>query len=191
MPRIIRHTAAGVAVVLALTACDSSKSKGQQDSSTPTGSASSASAGIKGAGTASLTVGAKKINLAVTCTQSDKATQATGNEGTNAVTLTVKGTPVSAVLVAHGTDGSTSIFQAIAGLRDDSGKVVGKISISANGDSYSGTGTFVLTKIDRKGKRIKLTKGTSQTGKFELACTGGYAPAPVVGSSKPSSSKSS
>ncbi|UQX89105.1 hypothetical protein M6D93_03660 [Jatrophihabitans telluris] len=189
MRRALSYTAAGVAMIASLAACDSGKKGSSSSSTPPSGAGTSGSSGVsgKGAGTAILKVGSTSTNFAVTCTQTQLATQATGNEGADAVTLTVKGTPISAVLVTHGKDGTTTIFQAIANLRDDNGKALGKINVSVAGDKYSGTGTFVLTKIDSKGKRVKLTDHTSQTGSFTLTCASGYAPVPTA-SSRPSSS---
>jgi hypothetical protein len=143
----------------------------QKQSPAPTPGLSS-SAPVRGSGTATVTVASARTVFDVRCVRSGKVTQATGNEGSNATTLTVAGSPISAVLVSHGPDGSTSIYQAIAGLRDDAGKPVGQMTVAVNGDSYSGTGVFVLTKIDRSGKRVASTGQPAQTGSFQLTCSG-------------------
>ena len=186
MSRTVRCAAAGAvlaASVGALTACDSG-TKATTPAPGPSGSASAgASTGTKGAGTATVTIASTAKKFSITCTRTGNTVQAAGNEGNDAVTLTVAGTPLSAVLVTHGVDGSTTIYQAIAGLHDDGGKAVGAVSVSADADKYSGSGTFVLSKIDAKGKRVKLTSATSAAGTFDLSCAGGYAAVPTASAS--------
>lgn len=179
MPRTLGCLAAGLAMLAALAACDSGK-KGAASASAPGGTAGVTASSEKGSGTAAIKVGSTQKTFAVTCVQSARATQATGNDGTNAVTLTVKGTPISVVVVNHDATGATTIYQAISGLRDDSGKAVGAVSVSGSGNAYSGTGTFVLTKLDSKGKRVKLTSGSTTPGTFQLSCTQGFAAPPTV-----------
>lgn len=180
MRRTLSLALAGVALIASVAACDSGK-KGTSSSSSaaPTGGSNTSASSGQGAGTATVKVANDSVKLTVTCTKTAKQTQATGNENSDAVTLTVQGTPVSAVLVRHAADGSTTIYQAIQGLRDDNGKALGKITVSADGDTYSGTGTFVLTKIDAKGKRVKLKADTTVAGTFQLACSQGYAAVPT------------
>lgn len=173
------HGSAALAVLLAATlgvttGCSAHAKRQQSPAPAP---GVSTSAPVRGGGTATVTVAAMKTTFDVRCVRSGKATQATGNEGSNATTLTVAGTPISAVLVSHGTDGSTSIYQAIAGLRDDAGKPVGQLTVAVNGDSYSGTGVFVLTRIDRSGKRVASSGQSSAAGSFQLTCSGYGAPA--------------
>jgi hypothetical protein len=196
MSRVIGCVAAGIVLTAALTGCGSDKKGATNPTSGPTptangsGSNSASSTGVKGSGKVTMTVGTARRNFTVTCTRTATTTQATGNEGSDALTLTVKGTPVAAVLVTHGKDGSTTIYQAIDGLRDDNGKAVGKVSVTTDSDKYTGTGTFVLTKIDNKGKRARLTSNTSQVGQFQLTCGNGYAavPTPSIKPSTPAKS---
>ena len=139
---------------------------------------SSGMATVSGAGTANIEVGSLAKRFDVTCIRGGSATQATGNEGSDALTLTVVGTPI-AVFVSHGADGSTTIYQAIPGLHDDSGKASAAVSVTANGDSYQGTATFVLTRIDPKGSRVpSATASDTSHGTFELDCSHGYASPP-------------
>jgi hypothetical protein len=184
MSRIVRYIAAVCVIAASVSACGS---KGKSPTPAPDLSGLATSSAAKGSGTATVTVAGTKTAFRATCTASDRATQAVGNEGTNAVTLTVKGTPVSAVLVTHGKDGSTSIYQAINGIRDETGKAVGRLTVTANGDKYAGTGTFVLVKYDAKGRPVKSKGTSSAAGSFEVTCNG-YAPAPTASAtpSKPS-----
>jgi hypothetical protein len=200
MSRTIGRAAAGLVLVAALAACHSGKSGAPASSASGSAAASSVATG---SGTATVKVGATNRKFNVTCTRSVRATQATGNEGADAVTLTVAGTPLSVVLVSHDGTGATTIYQAIAGLVDDAGKKVGAVSVTGSANTFNGTGTFVLTKLDRSGKRVKLVAGSSQPGTFQLACSGGFAAAPTPsgptsapkkspsGSVKPSGTKTS
>lgn len=147
---------------------------------------SRSSAASDGDGTASVSVGAVSKNFDVTCTRNGTTIQATGNDGADELSLTVGGSPM-AVLVSHGADGSTTIYQAIPGLRDDSGKASASVSVTPNGDSYKGTATFVLTRIDSKGSRSRSATGNTDSGTFEVQCTNGYL-SPPASSSAPSGS---
>ncbi|MDQ1717827.1 MAG: hypothetical protein QOE89_1780 [Pseudonocardiales bacterium] len=184
MSRVVRYIAAVAVIAASVSGCGS---KGTSPTPAPDLSGLATSSAAKGSGTATVNVAGTKTAFRVTCTASGRATQAVGNEGTNAVTLTVRGTPVSAVLVTHGKDGSTSIYQSINGIRDETGKAVGKLTVTANGDKYAGTGTFVLMKYDAKGRALKSKGTSSAAGSFEVTCNG-YAPVATASASpsKPS-----
>jgi hypothetical protein len=183
MSRIVRYIAAVALVAASVSACGS---KGKSPTPAPDLSGLATSSAAKGSGTATITVAGTKTAFTVTCTASDRATQVIGNEGTNAVTITVRGTPVSAILVRHD-KGGTSIYQAINGIRDEAGKAVGRLTVSTSGDRYVGTGTFVLVRYDAKGRPAKAKGTSSAAGSFQATCNG-YAPAPKasVSPSKPS-----
>lgn len=168
--------AAAIAGLLAIAGCGSS------GSSTPSPSAApSTSTSVLGSGQATISVAAATTRFDVSCTRNARITQAIGNEGLNALTLTVKSSTPAAVLVSHASDGSTSIYQAIAGLRDDAGAAVGALAVDIKGDVYTGTGVFVVTKIDGQGKRVKLSAAAGHVkGGFTLTCGAGYAAPPIA-----------
>ena len=172
--------AVGIAAIAATAACLAGCSAKHQPA--PAASSTTAKSGgmatVSGAGTANVMVGSLSKKFDVTCIRGGTATQATGNEGSDALTLTVVGNPI-AVLVSHGADGSTTIYQAIPGLHDDSGKASAAVSVTANGDNYQGTATFVLTRIDPKGSRVRSASASDTShGTFELDCSHGYASPP-------------
>jgi hypothetical protein len=167
-------SAAAIALIASLAACDSGK-----DSHDPGPSLAPSSSTPSGSGTATVTVGTHQQTFDVMCTQNGVNRQGIASAGSSDITLTVQGNPRAAVLVTHGSDGSTTIYQALPGLRDDAGRQVGKLTVSSSGKSYSGTGTFVLTKIDPHGKRVRLTSDSTVTGTFTLSCPNGYADLPV------------
>ncbi len=193
MPPFVRCTAAGIVLIAALAACDSSKKAAPAPSATGSASAASSAtapasgasgSGALGSATAQLTLGTQTRSFGVTCARSNTLTQATGNDGTSALTLTVAGAAKSAVVVSKGSDGSTTIYQAIAGLRDDTGKAVGSLTVTAASDTLTGKGTFVLTKIDKAGARVRLSAAaSSSSGSFRLTCGGGYRTPATTGSS--------
>ncbi|MCW2524253.1 MAG: hypothetical protein JWO63_2588 [Frankiales bacterium] len=172
-----RRVSAGLLLLGVLCAACGCGSSGS--SSTPSPSLASTTSAALGSGQAAITVGATTARLDVSCTRSAAATRAIGNEGPNAVTLTLRAATPSAVLVSHGSDGSTSIYQAVKDLRDDAGTAVGALTISSSGDVYNGVGVFVVTRIDSKGNRVKLgsTAGHAH-GSFVVTCATGYAPPP-------------
>lgn len=196
MWRPVCAVAASVLLAVPVAGCSTKHHHG-----TSAGSAAASRSGTAGTaapggdGTASITVGTLSKKFDVTCTRGGTTTQATGNEGSDELSLTVVGSPV-AVLVSHGADGSTTIFQAIPGLHDDSGKASASVSVTPDGDSYKGTATFVLTRIDSKGSRAHSAGGNTSSGTFDLECTNGYASQPAVartpsGTPTPSGSKTS
>ncbi|SDI87739.1 hypothetical protein SAMN05444157_0595 [Frankineae bacterium MT45] len=153
----------------------------------PKASLSTASASQPGAGTATITLDGAEHTFDVKCARSASSTQASGSSGPYALTITMIGSPQAAVLVETMSGGSRIISQAINDLRDESGKAVGAISIKADGNRYTGTGTFVHTTIDASGKRVATTGSTVTSGTFVVNCgTGFQTPQPA-----PSSSKSS
>jgi hypothetical protein len=168
--------AAAMAGLLGVAGCGSSGSSTPSPSALP-----STSASVLGSGQATVTVAAATTRFDVSCTRNAQITQAIGNEGSNALTLTVKSSTPAAVLVNHAADGSTSIYQAIAGLRDDAAAAVGALAIATKGDVYTGTGVFVVTRIDAQGKRVKLSAAAGHVkGGFILTCDAGYAPPPIA-----------
>jgi hypothetical protein len=173
MPGIVRCAAVGIALVATLAACDSRHGAGTSPSSASSGPAKN------GSGTATLAVGSQRHSFEVVCARTAAGTQGIASSGSDDVTLTVEGATRAAVLVSHGSDGSTTIYQALPGLRDDAGRPVGKLSVSGGRGHYSGSGTFVLTKIDAQGKRVKLTSDTAVAGNFTLSCPNGLAALPV------------
>ncbi|SOD70900.1 hypothetical protein SAMN05892883_0531 [Jatrophihabitans sp. GAS493] len=174
----IRHAAllASVAILLGclLTGCTSEKKS----------SAAQASATQPGAGTATITLDGSERTFEVQCEQRESSVHASGSAGPYALTVTMVGSPQSAVLVQTMSDGSRVISQAINDMRDEAGKAVGRISVNASGNEYTGTGTFVHTTIDSAGKRVETTGSKVSSGTFAVNCSKGFStPVPTAAQS--------
>jgi len=108
------------------------------------------------------------------CTRVGKETYATAQRGSDSVTMIVTGKTISAALSVRSTDGSLQIYQAAPGLRGSSGNLVRPLRVREAGNTYTGSGSFALTKINKHGIDEKLTSGVNFPGNFNLSCSHGY-----------------
>jgi hypothetical protein len=182
MKRFIGYASVCVGLAFTVSACTSSKSHA------PHAARSGAGVGA-GAGTLMMKLDGSERTLPVTCSKIDDSASATGTAGNFSASVTMLGKSQTAVFVEAKDGGGRLISQAINGLRDDSGKPVGKLGIDAKGDEYTGTGTFVHTTINKAGKRVRTDGAATSAGSFTLDCSGGYAAVPTPGRNSPSKAK--
>jgi hypothetical protein len=169
--------AAAIVAVVVLSGCssDNSSSKG---TSTTTGIA-----GAPAKNSLQMTLNGAKHTVSVACIRRGNAINASGVTNGYSANVTVQGANDSfAVVVQTNSAGQRTIAQAINGLRDSTGKSVGKLTVTTNGDKYSGDGTFVLTVLDPTGKAVKSDAAQTATGAFTLDCSNGYSSPPTTSS---------
>jgi hypothetical protein len=147
------------------------------------GSATTGIAGAPATNSLQMTLAGIKHTVSVACIRHGGAINASGVKNGYSANVTVQGANDSfAVVVQTTPTGQRTIAQAINGLRDSTGKSVGKLTVTTNGDKYSGDGTFVLTVLDPTGKAVKTNAAQTATGAFALDCSNGYASPPTTSS---------
>jgi hypothetical protein len=155
-------------------------------SGSPSSKGTSATTGIAGApatNSLQMTLNGTKHTVSVACIRHGDAINASGVKNGYSANVTVQGANNSFAVVVQTTPaGQRTIAQAINGLRDSTGKAVGKLTVTTNGDKYSGDGTFVLTVLDPAGKAVKTNAAQTATGAFALDCSNGYASPPTTSS---------
>jgi hypothetical protein len=154
------------------------------NSGSPSSKGTSTTTGIAGApakNSLQMTLNGTKHTVSVACIRNGTAINASGVTNGYSANVTVQGTHNSqAVVVQTASSGQRTIAQAINGLRDSTGKAVGNLTVTTNGDTYSGDGTFVLTVLDPTGKAVKSNAAQTATGAFALDCSNGYASPPTT-----------
>jgi hypothetical protein len=130
-----------------------------------------------------MTLAGSKHTVSVACIRRGNAINASGVTNGYSANVTLQGANNSyATVVQTSSAGQRTIAEAINGLRDSTGKIVGKLTVTTNGDKYSGDGTFVLTVLDPAGKAVKSNAAQTATGTFALDCSNGYASPPTTSS---------
>lgn len=109
-----------------------------------------------------------------------------GLDGANA-DVVVAGDNLAAVYSMVSAKGVTAIYQARNGLLDNDGKVAGKVTVTKEGDKYSGRGTFVILKIDASAKPVDIKDTNTVDGTFSLTC-GDFAASTAAPAVDPSAS---
>jgi hypothetical protein len=160
-------------------------------SSSPSSKGTSTTTGIAGApakNSLQMTLDGAKHTVSVACIRRGNAINASGVTNGYSANVTVQGSNNSfAVVVQTTSAGQRTIAQAVNGLRDSTGKTVGKLTVTTNGDKFSGDGTFVLTVLDPAGKAVKSNAAQTATGSFALDCSNGYASPPTTSSTSSTS----
>lgn len=113
--------------------------------------------------------GQDEARFEVNCTRTGDELTVDGESGTASVNMVLAGGSPSAVYTMSTKDGTT-IFQARRGLKDSAGASVGRLEVGTEGGTYSGTGVFVLTKMDAAGVDATPAAGNSRPGRFTLTC---------------------
>jgi hypothetical protein len=164
----VRAVVSVFVVVIVLGGCTSSKSKTPK----PSGARSSVlttTAAAAANGTAEVTVGATKLTSKMACSASATAVRAVGDTGVSTITIVPTGPVLSVVVTTRAKTGGSTTWQAVNGLKNAAGHVVGSVKAEKKGTGYTGTATYVALRLDAKGAKVAVPDDTV-TGTFTLSC---------------------
>jgi hypothetical protein len=173
MQQTAKRVLVGVLVVSAggaLTGCSGSHSAGKPAVSASSPGATGQVAPARADGRATVVIAGHTNEFAVVCTDTKNVIRASGDRGVSSATLVTTGPVLSVVLTTRAKAGGSTSWQAVNGLKNGDGKVVGAVKVAATKKGrYTGTGTFVSVELDRKGAKVDQ-KVDTLPGSFTLSC---------------------